>query len=70
VSGMAIGARRPAGWQHRLFVPLLTLIGVAALVLVACGGSAAPSSKAVEELSRVATLKQGEPILVFVYIDG
>ena len=40
------------------------------LLLLACGGSGAPSGKAVTELQRVSPLKPGQPVLVFVYTDG
>jgi hypothetical protein len=42
---------------------------VGAVVALACGSSA-PSSTALKELGRLAPLKSGQPILVFVYTDG
>jgi hypothetical protein len=80
VSGGYVGAEAPSGalparaprigggpYPARLVA--WGVLALAALALLACGGSA-PSSKAVAELRRVAPLRQDLPVLVFVYTDG
>ncbi len=65
--GAAFGARRGVAVRVAAVVGLIML---APLVLLACGGSGAPSSAAVTELRKLTPLKQGQPVLVFVYTDG
>jgi len=46
------------------------LLVLASVVLLACGRDAASDSPALAELARVAGVKPGTPVLVFVYTDG
>lgn len=56
--------------KARLLLAALGAAAVASLVLLACGGNGSSSTAVVTELRRVVGVKQGQPILVFVYTDG
>ena len=52
------------------FRAMLRLLSLVSVIAAACGGHAPPSTQVVEELGRIAPLRPGEPVLVFVYTDG
>lgn len=62
--------RRFARCELRNLLRLVAWLLPLAVLVEACGSAAPSATRVVPALQRVAQIKEGQPVLVFVYTDG